>query len=103
MADQSFTFAIVLKLLRQDCLDVFGVGRENDSDVFENMQLGGKGSIPTGVGPSMFKNPIPELLGLVREDRSRRVNRKVKGYREKVSSWPSTTNFGVTDKAGIWS
>lgn len=103
MADQSFTFSIVLKLLGQDCLDVFGVGRENDSDVFKNMQLGGKGSIPTGVGAGMFKDPIPELLGLVREDRSRRVNWKVKGYTEKVSSWPPTTHSGATDQGGIWS
>ena len=72
------TFPKVLELLCENCLDIFGIGREDNPDILEDMELASIRAEPFDIRTSMLEEIFPELHGLVPNDRKRGMNRKVK-------------------------
>jgi hypothetical protein len=76
----ALTFPKVLELLRENCLDIFGICREDNPDILKDMELASIRGEPFHIRTSMLEEIFPELHSLVPNDRKSGMNRKVKAY-----------------------
>jgi len=67
-----------LKLGSENCFDILGIGREDDPDILEDMELTSIRACSFNICARMLKEIFPELCRLVSHNGKGRMNGKVK-------------------------